>query len=139
MLIHLGRAEEALASLDRAIEIEPGLALGHMYRGAALLGLGKHEAALAAYREASRLDPKRWQARYDQGILLCDVLHRYDEARREFERVVELVPGNADARFNLGNTLYGLRRFGSALQAYDRAIELRPDQAAYHGARANAS
>ena len=53
----LGRHEEALASYDRAVELDPRYALVWFYRGNALAALGRHEAALASYDRAVELNP----------------------------------------------------------------------------------
>lgn len=53
----MGRHEEALASYDRAVELDPRYALVWFYRGNALAALGRHEAALASYDRAVELNP----------------------------------------------------------------------------------
>lgn len=52
-----GRHEEALAALGRALEIDPGFAMAHVYRGNVLFTKGEREAAADAFREALKRDP----------------------------------------------------------------------------------
>lgn len=47
----------ALACADRAVALRPDLANGHVVRGVALRGLGRREAAQAAFTEAIRIAP----------------------------------------------------------------------------------
>lgn len=48
------------------------------------------------------------------------------------QRASELSPKDADAHFNLGNSLSELRRFAEAESAYRQALVLRPDAPAIH-------
>jgi tRNA A-37 threonylcarbamoyl transferase component Bud32 len=52
-----GRAEEGLATIDRALALKPGSGLGHLYRAEALEKLGRVQEAVAEYRLAASLDP----------------------------------------------------------------------------------
>src|SRR6266487_21700 len=61
---------------------------------------------------------------------------RWEEAIRNFERVVDLDPRNAESIINLGETYSGLRKYGESIEMYDRALALQPRSAilrAYRG------
>src|SRR4029453_9707773 len=49
---------------------------------------------------------------------------RWEDARRAFARAVDLNPGLASARFDLGITLVALGRVNDALDAYQEALRL---------------
>jgi TolB-like protein/Flp pilus assembly protein TadD len=51
---------------------------------------------------------------------------RWDEAIRDFERVVDLDPRNAESIINLGETYSALRKYGESIAMYDRALALEP-------------
>lgn len=53
-----GRPEEALAFADSAVAARPNLAVAHIARADALVGLGRPLAAIGAMRTAIRLDPR---------------------------------------------------------------------------------
>ena len=50
---------------------------------------GKYEDALAAIRKARKIEPEDLKAGYDEGLLL-DVLARYDESARVYEKMLDL-------------------------------------------------
>ena len=53
-------------------------------------------------------------------------LGKTDTALANYDRALELLPDNAEALYNRGNTLHVLKRFAEALASYDRAITVRP-------------
>lgn len=57
-LVQLKRNEEAIVSLDRALESWSDNAFYWAYRGRALRGLKRYEEALASYDKAIQIDPK---------------------------------------------------------------------------------
>jgi membrane associated rhomboid family serine protease len=63
---------------------------------------------------------------------------RYDDAVAHFRRAVEVSPDRASSWYNLGVTLSRLDRDAEALEAYQRANELEPDDAQYRDAVAGA-
>jgi tetratricopeptide (TPR) repeat protein len=67
-LAEMDRFEEALASIDRALHIEPHLVAGHVNRGNALLKLARVEEALASYEQALRLDPEQVDANFNASL-----------------------------------------------------------------------
>ena len=62
--IHTARAEyeEAIASADRAIELNPNFDVPHAVRGFALLGLGRPLLGLQSMQRALRLNPSQGHA-----------------------------------------------------------------------------
>ena len=66
---------------------------------------GETSEACRLFREALRLDPKETNVRAALGSLLLR-LDRWDEARVELKRVVQEVPEQIVAHYNLG-LVYG--------------------------------
>jgi serine/threonine protein kinase/Tfp pilus assembly protein PilF len=56
--------EQAEATSQRALELDPGLAEAHASRGVTLSLRGRHEEAEAAFEHAIRLDPQLFEAHY---------------------------------------------------------------------------
>jgi tetratricopeptide (TPR) repeat protein len=55
----LKRYEEALATYERVLQLDPKDAEACFYRGVTLEGLGRFREAIEAFEETVRLDPKR--------------------------------------------------------------------------------
>ena len=138
MTLHaLKRFDEALASYDRALVLQPQFAAAHSHRGATLKALKRFDEALASYDRALALWPDYAEALTNRGVTL-NALERFDEALASYGRALELDPDDADAHSNRGVTLHKLKRFEEALASYDRALALRPDYAEAHSNRGNA-
>jgi serine/threonine protein kinase/Flp pilus assembly protein TadD len=56
---------------------------------------------------------------------------RFDKAIQGFTAAVRLDPRNANPILDLAYTLYTVRKFGAAAEAYDRLIAIVPDEPAY--------
>jgi len=62
----MGNYDEAIKTLDKAIEINPRLAEAWYNKGNALLSLGKYEEAIKAFDKAIEINPqyaKAWNNR----------------------------------------------------------------------------
>lgn len=120
-----GRQFEALATLVKAIRINPSVAPFHNNLGIVLNRLGRREEALGAFRKALELDPDFAEARNNLG----DALHRQgrlEEAMACYREALRLNPDYADAHNNLGNALMETDRPEEALAHLQRALRLRP-------------
>ena len=91
--------------------------------GARLSREGRRDAAIAAYREAVRLDPTFVLAEHNLATLLLPSAP--NEALEHFERVVALQPESASARLVLGDALRSLGRLEEAIEWYQRALALK--------------
>lgn len=56
----------------------------------------------------------------------------FQEAYRQYREVLELDPGNYQARINIGNIYYRLGQYGEAISAYREALDQRPDSVLAH-------
>ena len=81
--------EEALISLERAIELEPFTAWYWNEKGNALFYLGKYEDALEAKNESIKLNPTLYFTWYDRAIVL-NSMGRYDEALDSVNKSIDL-------------------------------------------------
>jgi predicted O-linked N-acetylglucosamine transferase (SPINDLY family) len=134
-LAQRGQLDEAIALLQRAVELEPGHAAAHHNLGSAYRDRGEPQAALAAYGEAVRLAPQSAEAHYGVGLMLMGE-RRYEEALASLRRAIELNPRIAEARFEAGNAHMGLGNWQAALGEFKAAIAARPDYAEARWARA---
>jgi len=157
-----GRASEAAASFERALEINP-------LNARAQLGLAKlksGEEAERLYKSAIERSPGDWVALHEWAVY-CVRQARYDEAIGAWKRAIELAPDNltamsylgsgyhmkgsyadaadsfqrvlaldatlAPAWANLSTARYFQGKFDDAIRAGERAVELSPDRYLYWG------
>ncbi|MFF1717405.1 tetratricopeptide repeat protein [Streptomyces sp. NPDC058268] len=154
--------EEAIASYQEAIRLNPDYAEAHKGLGNLFRQLGRHEAAITAYRHVIRLGSNDPQIHQDLGDTLTS-LGRHEEAQSAYYEATRLKSlasrrlgdiaaerGNHEeailsyreaARLNLddatthnslGDSLFELGRFAEAEAALRRAIEINPDYAVAH-------
>jgi serine/threonine protein kinase/lipoprotein NlpI len=143
-LAALGRPEEAIASYDTALQLNPTVpeprnnkgnapaamarpeqAIAWSNKGNALAALGKPEQALACYDSALELNPRDAEAWINKGNAL-GALGRHEEAITCYDTALELNPTVAAAWNNKGNALGALGRPEQRIACYDRALELNP-------------
>ncbi|HFC53025.1 MAG TPA: tetratricopeptide repeat protein [Gammaproteobacteria bacterium] len=102
---HLALAAEQYAIahqlLDRVLAQRPGWGDAYALRAAVYQRQGDVEEALAAYREAIRLDPENLQTALSYARLLVQE-SRFAEARKEFKRLERMSPDDPDVLFALG-------------------------------------
>jgi tetratricopeptide (TPR) repeat protein len=105
---HLGRGDDALASLKRGIQLDPKRAEGHYNLGLAHRKLGHHDNAVAAYREAVRLQPNMGEAHFNLANMLLedeeygDAIAHYRAALKTRSQWPEAEQGMALAEAALG-------------------------------------
>lgn len=117
----LGRFDEALNSMQRAVELEPDVALLRNNLGYIQLCKLNWTEAEFEFREALRLDPEFARARVNLGMALARQ-DRIPEAHNEFRAVLP----EADALYNLGLVLRGMKRYQEAVDAFELVLEKDP-------------
>ena len=132
----LGRKEEALASYDKALEINPDNGKAYCNRGNILFALGKKEKALASYDKALEINPNDYATCFNWGNVLND-LGRKEEALANYDKALEINPNDYATYFNRGNVLDDLGRKEEALASYDKALEINPDNGKAYCNRGN--
>ncbi|MEA2929847.1 MAG: protein O-GlcNAc transferase, partial [Hyphomicrobiales bacterium] len=125
VLCALNRHQEALASYDRALALQPGNVLALTNRGAALNALNRQQEALACYDRALTLQPNSPAIHYNRGNALMS-LKRPGEALACYDRALALHPGETGVLLNRGNALAELNRHEEAISCYDGLLALRP-------------
>jgi tetratricopeptide (TPR) repeat protein len=94
--------------------------------------IGEAEQAVADLSGAILLEPERAEYYMNRGYVLSHGLHKDDEAIADFEKVVELDPGNLDAHHEWCISLLELKRLGEALEHALIAVKLDPGNATSH-------
>jgi tetratricopeptide (TPR) repeat protein len=132
---YLGRPEEALADLQRSVEVDPGYMPGHRMR--AFYGLRHSRSCDDAVRDLQKVDELErgsggvdhwsWTAQMHVFLLarLCPDLYDHDRALELAGRLADLDPLNADYQNIHGEALYRGGRFNEARDALRRCIDLQ--------------
>jgi tetratricopeptide (TPR) repeat protein len=100
-IFHPWREDLAEQAARHAIELDPGLSLGHANLAAALWGQGRLAEAEHAAKEAIRLSPGEVSYRTNLGIILKD-LDRLDEVRALYRELIAEAPEHAKVCIDLG-------------------------------------
>ena len=87
--------------LDRAVELNPNLALIYDQYGWTFSEMGRFDDAIAAEKKALQLDPLNTFLNTDLAFFLYWA-HRYEEATTQIRKTLELDPNNAFAHSILG-------------------------------------
>ena len=125
VLQQLGRNEEALLPMQKAVELAPNDAQAHSNLGNTLSYLGRLDQAEASFRRALKINKNFAEAHLNLGATLHD-MGRLTEAETCYRRAIQIKPGLADAHYNLGNTLKSQNRLAAAEASYRKALQLEP-------------
>jgi tetratricopeptide (TPR) repeat protein len=113
---------DAVASFQRAIELDSGCVRCYVGLGKAKAELREYDAAEAAYRKAIELGPDR-----PEGYLGVGYSHharaQYDQAVAEYERGLAAVPGDPELYFYMGDAFEQWGMNEAAMEAYASAAE----------------
>ncbi len=112
-------AEKAFVSAEKALALDPNLAVAYLARGRLLWTPANHfphEKAIREYRRALELDPNLDEAR-NQLALVYNHIGAFDEALRELEQAVATNPHNNLAQFRIGETILFQGKYEQALTA----------------------
>jgi serine/threonine protein kinase len=89
----------------RALELDPNSAITYKMYNLFLSNVGRHEEALAAIKNALRLDPLNLKYNDNLGTEYA-IGHQYDLAREQFEKTIETDPNYASVRASLANLYF---------------------------------
>jgi tetratricopeptide (TPR) repeat protein len=133
----LGRRDEALASIDQALALQPDNPAALTNRAQTRIALGRLAEAQSDLELALRLRPDLAQAWNSLGTARQG-LGDAAGAEQAYRKAIALKPDFADAFYNLGLLQQSAGRNEEAIAAYRKAIGLRPQFAAAHNNLGNA-
>jgi tetratricopeptide (TPR) repeat protein len=128
-LAALGRHQEAIRCLDKALALDPRDAYTWLNKGGSLAALGRREEAINCYDKALALDPREAKAWNNKGSALNGI-GRWDEAVSCYDQALAIDPRYAGAWSGKGNALGALGRHQEAISCHDRALAIEPAFAA---------
>jgi tetratricopeptide (TPR) repeat protein len=121
----LGRADDAMASLRRAVKLSPADSAAWMQVGLAARARGNVADAVEAFRHAALAAPQDIAVLNNLAAALIE-LGRADEAQPAIVRALALDADNAFALGNEGQALLLQKRYAEAIAPLRRAAALMP-------------
>jgi protein O-GlcNAc transferase len=128
--IELNRYQEAAVPLERAVQLDPALAIAHYDLGVCYFALGRFDAARQSLAEARRLRPDDRFAVYY--VARLDLLQGHiDHAILGFESLSG-GPPLADELYYLGSAYFRKGDFEAAVRSLSKAVSGKPEDARAH-------
>jgi tetratricopeptide (TPR) repeat protein len=122
----LGRHHEAIAVAEAALALEPGNARPLFVIGMSRVMLGECAEAEKVYRQVLERHPGDDLALgYLSGALGCQGKH--EEGLEFAQQAIRSAPAEPGPYTHLGNRYLQMGRFDEAAQAYDRVLEIDPE------------
>lgn len=129
----MGQYLEAEASLNRAIEMDPGNASAYAYLAIMLSEktqqneavLGDLDRAIEASRKAESIAPAALETHWARGVVLENTQNN-EEAVDQINQAVAINPNIADLHLILGRNYRALTQYEMAVEEYTRANALNP-------------
>ena len=124
--MQVGRPQEALATLRRALELQPDYPGVRKNLGLALMQVGRPQEAVPTLRRALELQPNDPEVQRGLGFALMQV-GRPQEAVATFRRALELQPDDPEVHHNLAIAFKIVGQPREAVGEFREALRIRPD------------
>ena len=127
ILQELGRAAEAEQAFKRVLEDRayPTPDKAYMNLGLLYVGQDRHQEALTQFRRAVEVNPKNYQAQFEQAAVL-DTLGQLQQAARLYEVARPGYQGSGDYHYRLAMVYFKLERHQESLASLRRCLDVAP-------------
>ena len=150
---YLGQYKKALKEFIQATHLEPDKAEFHNNRGATESLLEEYLKSILSFNIAIKIysnslkdtqdkiisnNLKKYlaEAHYNRGRSYS-YLEKYEEAKKDFDKAIEINPNYAEAYSSRGTSEARLKKYENALNEFNKAIQINPDFAEAYRNRAN--
>ena len=123
-----GKADEAIAHYQQAIQLRPSYAEAHYNLARLLAQKGQLDDAVTHYEKALEINPADAEAQNNLGVTLFGS-GRVDEAIVHYQKALTIRPDYAEASCNLANALLFNGNLDEAITGYSTCLALSPNQA----------
>jgi superkiller protein 3 len=130
-LFQQGKSEEAIASLEKALKIDPKHYKAHNNMALASIDMGELELAEIHYRESLAIEPQA-SIYNDLGYVL-ERQGMVEEAIEAYRSALEIDPQSATSHFNLATHLAREKQYAEAEKHLREALKTRQDAKVYTG------
>ena len=119
-----GRTAEAIAELQRALQLAPNSDEALRRLGTAYMNAGRQQDAIAAYTKATEVNPYLY-TNYNQLGSAYFQLGQNDKALKAFQHVTELDPDRPEGWANVGAVYYQQGKWNECIPRFQKAIDLQ--------------
>ncbi|HTO59867.1 MAG TPA: sulfotransferase, partial [Bradyrhizobium sp.] len=131
LLYSIDQTDEALRCYLQVLQLNPRHAETHNNIGNTYLRLGQREQAIAHYKTAQEINPSYADAFGNLGNAYLE-LNRLEESIEQNRLAIARNGSRFGSYNNLGVAHQALGQFDEATSAFERALELSPDDASVH-------
>ena len=125
-----GRSAEAIAVLNRALELAPNSDDAYRRLGGAYSRIGRNEESIKAYQKAIEINPYYWFNFSAIGAAYMK-MGKSDEALKAYKRIIELEPDNSFGPLNVGAVLFSQGKYEECITAFEQALKIQPSYETY--------
>lgn len=122
--------DAAISSFDKAISINPSLAIAYMWRFTVMRQVNRHSDALISIKKALELDPISVSNLYNMGLAFS-LRGEIDEATRYFTKLSEEFPSSPLGYAGMANSAFLNGELAKSAEYWFYATEISPDNENY--------
>jgi tetratricopeptide (TPR) repeat protein len=131
ILANTGEPREAIALLEKALQLDPNYVEAHNNLGAALARNGRVAEAMDHYEQALRIDPNSFNCHYNLAVAFTRQ-SRPRDAITHFREALRIDPNSPTAHYNLGLAQVAAGDSAAAIDSFRAALQRKPDYAEAH-------
>ena len=128
----IGKYEEALISINHALQLKSNYPPFYNNKGNILLHLNQIDAAISAYQQSIKIQPK-YPIGYSNLGRCYYLQNKLIASKKAFEQALQLDAGLTDANYNYAVLLIKLGKYPKALNLLKKTLDLNPRYAPAQG------
>ncbi len=121
-----GSYQEAINSLKKAIELEPGNLEFQYYLGLTYSAMGKYEEALEVFGKIVEREPVTFRKAYFEIAAVYSKQKQYQKAIDTLSLVEEIAPKDVRVYLEKGYAFQKIKKYDLAIQNFNKAKDLEP-------------
>jgi len=115
--------DSAEDEFKKAIKLNPGYAMAHLWYGAYLTAMGRHDEALKKINRASELDPLSLMINTNIGLVYYNQ-RDYDRAIEQYKKMIEMDKTFSQAHYMIAKAYCAKKMYEESIAAAQRAHDL---------------